>query len=116
MSKYRRIKYENRCQTVPLFEADMTTPRKHDGSQPVHVSVQSWRIAGQRGQEGTMQEIALRGFYVAHLLSGHISTTIDGQTTQHLPGDYWTVKAGAAMQVKALGQFAVLETIVVAKR
>jgi hypothetical protein len=29
------------------------------------------------------------------LRSGAVATTIDGQTTERLPGDYWTVKAGA---------------------
>jgi hypothetical protein len=38
-----------------------------------------------------------------------------GQTTNHLPGDYWTVKLGATMTVKALGEYAMFETIVLAK-
>jgi quercetin dioxygenase-like cupin family protein len=58
----------------------------------------------------------MQGFYVAHLLRGEISATTDGQTTQHLRGDYWTVKAGAAMRVKAGGEVAVLETTVVSKQ
>ena len=53
---------------------------------------------------------------MAHLLSGQILATVYGQTTQHLPGDYWTVKAGAAMRVKVVGEVAVLETIVVIKQ
>jgi quercetin dioxygenase-like cupin family protein len=53
---------------------------------------------------------------VAHLLSGQILATIDGQTTQHLPGDYWTVGGGAAMRIKAVGEVAVLETTVVSKQ
>jgi quercetin dioxygenase-like cupin family protein len=92
-----------------VFEGDTATPAKNGAPQAVHVSVQSWAIAPQE------REIPLRGFYVAHLLSGQISTTIDGQTTEHLPGDYWTVKPGATMQLKALGEVAVLETTVVAK-
>jgi hypothetical protein len=93
-----------------VFEGNTTTPAKDGATQAVHVSVQSWAIAGQE------QEIPLRGFYVAHLLSGAISATIDGQTTEHLPGNYWTVKAGAAMRVKVIGEVAVLETTVVAKQ
>jgi hypothetical protein len=58
----------------------------------------------------------LCGFYVARLVSGNISTTIDGQTSKRLPGDYWAVKAGATMQVKVLGAVAVLETIVAAEQ
>src|SRR5437870_2779274 len=92
-----------------VFEGTMTTPAKNGATQAVHIIVQSWGI-------GATQDIPLRGFYVAHLLSGQISTTIDGQTTEHLPGDYWTIKAGAAMRVKVVGEVAVLETIVVEKQ
>jgi quercetin dioxygenase-like cupin family protein len=98
----------------PVFEGDTTIPTKNGAAQPVHISVQSWGLAGQKN--GAMHEIPLRGFYVAHLISGSISTTIDGQTTKQPPGAYWTVKAGATMQIKVLGESAVLETIVVAKQ
>jgi quercetin dioxygenase-like cupin family protein len=94
---------------TPMFEVHTTTPAKNGATQAVHVVVQSWGITGQE------REIPLRGFYVAHLLSGQVSTTIDGQTTGHLPGDYWTVKAGASMRVKVVGEAAVLETTVVSK-
>jgi hypothetical protein len=96
--------------SAPVLEANTTVPAKDGAAQAVHVSVQSWGISGQE------QEIPLREFYVAHLLSGAITATIDGQTTPHLPGDYWTVKAGAAMRVKVVGEVAVLETTVVAKQ
>lgn len=95
---------------TPVFEANTTIPAKNGATQAVHVSVQSWGIAGPE------HEIPMRGFYVAHLLSGQISATIDGQTTQHLPGDYWTVKAGAVMRVEVVGEVAVLETTVVSKQ
>jgi quercetin dioxygenase-like cupin family protein len=93
-----------------VFEGNTTTTAKNGATQTVHVVVQSWGIAGQE------HEIPLRGFYVAHLLSGQISATVDGQTTEHLPGPYWTVKAGATMRVKVVGEVAVLETTVVAKQ
>jgi hypothetical protein len=94
----------------PVFDGNMTTPMGGGGMQPVHVSIRSWEIAGQE------TEIPLRGFYVAHLLSGEISATIDGQTTGHMPEDYWTVRSGATMRVKIEGELAGLETIVVAKQ
>jgi uncharacterized cupin superfamily protein len=95
---------------APVYEGNTNIPTKNGATQAIHVSVQSWGIAGEE------QEILPQGFYVAHLLSGQVSATIDGQTTQHLPGDYWTVKAGAAMRVKAGGEVAVLETTVVSKQ
>jgi hypothetical protein len=95
---------------TPVFDGNTTIPAKNGATQAVHINVQSWAIAGQE------QEIPLQGFYLAHLLSGRISATIDGQTTQHLPGDYWTVKAGSAMRVEVVGEVAVLETTVVSKQ
>jgi hypothetical protein len=95
---------------TPAYEANTTIPAKNGATQAVHVSVQSWGISGQE------REIPLNGFCVAHLLSGQILATVDGQTTQHLPGDYWTVKAGAAMRVEVVGEVAVLETTVVSKQ
>jgi hypothetical protein len=106
---------ENLTSTT-VFEGNATTPAKNGAPQSVHISVQSWGIAGQRGQNGIPYEIPLRGFYMAHLLSGEISTTIDGQTTKQPPGAYWTIKLGATMQVKVLGEYARLETTVVAKQ
>lgn len=94
----------------PVFEGNTTTPAKDGATQTINISIQSWGIAGHE------QEIPLRGFYVAHLISGHISAMMDGQTTEHLPGDYWTVKTGASMRVKVVGEVAVLETTVVAKQ
>jgi quercetin dioxygenase-like cupin family protein len=96
----------------PVFEGTVTAPVKNGAAQPANISVQSWELPNQ---EGAAHEIPLRGFYVAHLLSGDISTTVDGQTAAHVPGDYWTVKPGATMQVKVLSELAVLETIVATK-
>jgi hypothetical protein len=93
-----------------LFEGNTMTPAKNGATQAAHIVVQSWAIAGKEN------EIPLRGFYVAHLLSGQIIATIDGQTTGHEPGDYWTVKPSAGMRIKVVGEAAVLETIVVAKQ
>src|SRR2546426_8136484 len=63
----------------PVFEANTTTPAKNGATQSVHISVQLWELGGPNG---ATHEISLRGFYVAHLLSGDVSTTIDGRTTE----------------------------------
>jgi hypothetical protein len=97
------------------FDARMMAQTKDGTPQPVHVTIQSWGLSEQRGQNGSLQEIPLRGFYVAHLLSGELSTTIDEQTVKRAPGDYWTVKSGSTMQVMVLGEYAVIETTVFAK-
>lgn len=97
---------------ILVFEGNTTIREKNGATQPIHVSVQSWGIAGQNG---ATHEIPLRGFYVAHLIGGNISTTIDGQTTKRVAENYWTVKAGATMQIKVQSEFAVLETIIASK-
>jgi quercetin dioxygenase-like cupin family protein len=97
---------------APVFEGSTTVYAKNGVTQAIHIKVESWGIAGQ-GQE--TRKLPLPGFYIAHLLSGDISTIIDGQLTTYAPGDYWTVRSGAIMQVKVLGEFAVLETIVVTR-
>lgn len=101
--------------TVPratLFKGVVPAAPATGPAQSGQVSVQTWELGGPKG---TAHEIPLQGFYVAHLLSGAIATTIDGQSMQQPPGAYWTVKAGATMQVKVLSEFAVIETIVVSK-
>jgi hypothetical protein len=82
-------------------------------TQPARVSVQTWRIPRQGG---AMTELPLHDFYVAHLLSGALTATVDGVTTQYLPGEFWAVKAGSNVQVKSLGDLAVLETIAITKQ
>ena len=96
----------------PLFEGNTTTQTKGGAPQPVHISVQTWDITNRHGAP---QDVPLTGFYVAHLLSGRLASSIGGQTVERAPGDYWTVKAGESMQVKARGELAILETIVAAK-
>jgi hypothetical protein len=79
--------------------AASTSARKGGaGAGPRHL--QSWGISSQKAP----QEIPLRGFYVAHLWGGEIATTIDGQMTKRVSGDYWTLNSGSAMQVTVLGE------------
>ncbi|MGH7122663.1 MAG: hypothetical protein ACREFP_27335 [Acetobacteraceae bacterium] len=99
-------------QPTTVFKGVVAAAPTTGPAQSGQVSVQTWELGGPKG---AAHEIPLRGFYVAHLLSGAIATTIDGQTTNQPPGAYWTVKAGATMQVKVLGEFAVIETIVVTR-
>jgi len=97
----------------PVFKGKIMALDKNGTTQPLEVSVQTWEFTGR---EGALHEIPLRGFYVAHLLNGDISTTIDGQTTTHPADAYWAVKSGATMRVKVNGQVAKLETITFSKQ
>jgi hypothetical protein len=100
-------------QSISEFEATIMLPaRGGRGALPLRARVQSWELGNLDG----VQVIPLQGFYIAHLLSGEINATVDGQTTPRTSGDYWSVKPGGTMKVEALGESAVLETIVVAKQ
>jgi quercetin dioxygenase-like cupin family protein len=95
-----------------IFEGVIPLASNQPATPAANVSVQSWELMGP---QGTLHELPLTGFYVAHLLSGAAATTIDGQTTQQPPGAYWTVKPGATMQVKVESEMVVIETIAVTK-
>jgi quercetin dioxygenase-like cupin family protein len=105
---------ETKPSATLVLEADTITQTNAGKSQPIHVAVETWDLLSSR--EGAEQEIPLSGFYVAHLLSGQISSSVDGKRVERKPGDYWTVAAGTRMHVKVLREFAVLETIVPTSR
>lgn len=96
-----------------LFEGALPTAQQPGGQTGQTTSVKSWELLGK---DGAAQDIPLTGFYVAHLVSGRLAATTDGQTANYEPGAYWTVKPGASMQVKVLSEMAVLETITANKQ
>ena len=102
--------------STPEFQGSAQIAAKNGGIESAHVDVESWAIPGERGPKGPTYQIPLQGFYVAHLINGEMWTTVDGQTTKRISGDYWTVKPAATMQVKVLGELALLETIVLTKQ
>jgi hypothetical protein len=95
-----------------VFQGTVAVAATNGTPQTGHVSVQSWKLSGPKE---VVHEIPLQGFYIARLLGGAVSTTIDGQTTAQPPGAYWTVKVGATMQVNVLSEIAEIETTVVTK-
>jgi quercetin dioxygenase-like cupin family protein len=97
----------------PISDEHATIQTKAGATETVHTTVQVWPLPGQG--DGT-HEIPIRGFYMAHLTGGHVAATVGNRTTNYLPGDFWVVPAGAVMQVKVLGEGALLETTVVAKQ
>lgn len=101
---------QTQLSATPVFEMETITQTNDGKSQRIHIAIQTWDLLSSRA--GAEQEIPLSGFYVAHLLSGQISSSVDGKLLQRKPGDYWAVAAGTRMHVKVLREFAVLETIV----
>ena len=100
---------EARAPTNTLFDSTTKNVDKNGAARDVRITNQVWRFPGP-GE--VPQELPLPGFYIAHLLSGEIAATIDGQTVKYGSGAYWSVKQGATMRIETLGQLVTIETIV----
>ena len=99
--------------STDLFDGEVDITVTGGTPKVAKVAVQTW---GLDNRGGALHSLPIRGFYVAHLVSGAVSVINDGQQAKHLPGDYWTVKPGAAMQIKVLGDTAVVETTEISKQ
>jgi hypothetical protein len=95
-----------------VFEATTTNVDRNGAAQDVRITTQVWRFPG-RGE--ALQELPLRGFYIAHLLSGTVAATTVDRAVEYKSGAYWSVKPSATMLIKTIGELAVIETIVVGK-
>ena len=62
------------------------------------------------------QTLPVSGFVVMSLRSGRLETIIDGTATRRAPEDFWTANEGSAVQLRVLGQNAILETITVSSK
>lgn len=76
---------------------------------PLNVRVQVWHIDAAHKRE--LLRLPLVGMYVANQVSGVVTTTIDGISDRHIPGEFWVVPAGKSMLVKLEGQNSILQTI-----
>ena len=77
----------------------------------LHVEFKDWDVTGG----GRRTELLDQGFYIAHLVSGVITTEIGGKSQLRHPGDFWTVEKGTRMvvQIKPPSESAFLQTIAV---
>jgi hypothetical protein len=78
---------------------------------PLHVEFKEWDVTGG----GRSMELPDQGFYVAHLVSGEMTTKIRDKSQLRHPGDFWTVEKGTRMvvQIKPPTESALLQTIAV---
>lgn len=78
---------------------------------PLHVEFKDWDVTGG----GRRTELPDQGFYIAHLVTGEITTEIGGKSQLRHPGDFWTVEKGTRMvvQIKPPSESAFLKTIAV---
>ena len=59
------------------------------------VEVKEWTVT----RSAQAFEMPDQGFYIVHLISGHISTEIAGKTTERHSGDFWVVEKGQHMAI-----------------
>jgi len=73
------------------------------------VEMKQWRLS-RSDQAFAMPD---QGFYLAHLISGEITTEIDGKSVAHHPGDFWVVEKGQRMAISMQlpHESAVLQTV-----
>lgn len=98
-------------EAVTRFSETLKPTNPKGASVPLHVEFKDWDITG--GGRGT--ELPEQDFYVAHLVTGDITTEIGGKSEARHPGDFWTVEKGTrmAVQITPPSESAYLQTIAV---
>jgi hypothetical protein len=98
-------------EAVTRFSETLKLTNPKGASVPLYVEFKDWDVTG--GGRGT--ELPDQGFYVAHLVTGDITTEIGGKSELRHPGDFWTVEKGTRMvvQITPPSESAYLQTIAV---
>ncbi len=93
------------------FSGTLKPANPKGAAVPLHVEFKEWDITG--GDRS--MELPDQGFYVAHLVSGDITTKMGDKSQLRHPGDFWTVEKGTRMvvQIKPPTESALLETIAI---
>lgn len=93
------------------FSGTLKPTNPKGATVPLHVELKDWDITGG----GRRAELPDQGFYIAHLISGEVTTELGGKAQLRHPGDFWTVEKGTrmAVQVKPPSESAYLQTIAV---
>ena len=96
--------------TTP-FSGTLKPTNPKGATVSLHVEIKKWDITG--GDRS--MELPDQGFYVAHLVSGDITTKMGDKSQLRHPGDFWTVEKGTRMvvQIKPPNESAFLETVAV---
>lgn len=105
---------KNRLEGVEVathFSGTLKPTNPKGAAVPLHVEFKEWDITG--GDRS--MELPDQGFYVAHLVSGDVTTKMGDKSQLRHPGDFWTVEKGTRMvvQIKPPTESALLETIAV---
>lgn len=76
--------------------------------RPLHVVIRDWYVFNNhRGAA----HIPIHAFTIAHLLSGIITTSINGQVVKRSPNEFWDLAASTDMAVTVKSEAAIIETV-----
>jgi hypothetical protein len=103
--------YAEGVEVATHFSGTLKPTNLKGSTVPLHVEFKEWDVTGG----GRSIELPDQGFYVAHLVSGEITTKMRDKSQLRHPGDFWTVEKGTRMviQIKPPTESALLQTIAV---
>lgn len=93
-----------------IYKGRLFVANANRAPKSAQITLQLWNL--EKGDDSP-QTLPISGFVVVNLRSGQVETTINGVSEVRVPEDFWTLKAGSTMQIKVLGQSAMLETLIV---
>lgn len=87
------------------FQLTATVLDKAGKTKTVHATERHWEILGNQN----IAHFPEQGFLLVELTGGRVTTVIAGKEQKRQHGEFWTVPAGTAMTVIAVGEDASLE-------
>jgi hypothetical protein len=93
-----------------LFDGTATVHSAKGRGKQLHVSIRRFELDAD---EDGAQKMSVPNFSVMTLCGGRVATTISGYTTIRETGDFWTVRPGSVIEVRVLGESAILQALIV---
>jgi hypothetical protein len=90
------------------FQSKAAVPTSKGSERIAQIMIQRWTLDDVG--EGS-QTIPISAFSVMSLRSGRVETTINGKTEERSPDDFWVARPGDRVQVRVIGENAVLEAL-----
>jgi quercetin dioxygenase-like cupin family protein len=90
------------------FQGTAALKDKAGKAKTVRLAVHNWTLLGEQH----IDQFPEHGFLLVQLLSGKVTTVIDGKTEKRNKGEFWVVPANAKMGIDARGEVTGLEITV----
>jgi len=95
-------------QHTERFQGTAALKDKAGKAKTVRLAVHNWTLLGEQH----IDEFPEHGFLLVQLLSGKVTTVIDGKTEKRNKGEFWVVRANEKMGIEARGEVTGLEITV----